>query len=173
MRWSTQNHRQCLYILTEHDFQDAFKNGRSVGSAAYAWKGTTSRVIMGSKYKISFWLDGSTSSGKSWMALWYKPSLQRLVQAIKLTGENHRHRQRGHLKSFLLFQNKESRMMHLLDSVTCIHVQHVAKQYNGKLIYMELCSRLRRNCFLQRDTNQVFTYLNYSIYIYILIFTYS
>jgi hypothetical protein len=33
-----------LNSLTEHDFQDAFKNGRSAGNGAYARKGTTSRV---------------------------------------------------------------------------------------------------------------------------------
>jgi hypothetical protein len=37
-----------LNTLTEHDFQDAFKNGRS------AEMGTTSRVMVASKPKISF-----------------------------------------------------------------------------------------------------------------------
>jgi hypothetical protein len=32
-----------LNTLTEHDFQDAFKNGRSSGNGAYTQKGTTSR----------------------------------------------------------------------------------------------------------------------------------
>jgi hypothetical protein len=31
-----------LNTLTEHDFEDAFKNGRSAGNGAYARKGTTS-----------------------------------------------------------------------------------------------------------------------------------
>jgi hypothetical protein len=39
--------------LTEHDFQDAFKNDRTAGNGAYAKKGTKVRVL----------LDGSTSSG--------------------------------------------------------------------------------------------------------------
>jgi hypothetical protein len=30
-----------LNSLTEHDFQDAFKGGRSTGNGAYTWKGTT------------------------------------------------------------------------------------------------------------------------------------
>jgi hypothetical protein len=28
-----------LHALTEHDFEDAFKNDRSVGDGAYAWRG--------------------------------------------------------------------------------------------------------------------------------------
>jgi hypothetical protein len=35
-----------LSTLTEHDFQDAFKNGRSSGNGAYARKGTTSRMMV-------------------------------------------------------------------------------------------------------------------------------
>jgi hypothetical protein len=37
-----------LNSLTEHDFQDAFKNDRSAGNGAYALKGTTSRVMVAS-----------------------------------------------------------------------------------------------------------------------------
>jgi hypothetical protein len=29
-----------LNTLTEHDFQDAFKNGRGAGNGTYAWKGS-------------------------------------------------------------------------------------------------------------------------------------
>jgi hypothetical protein len=43
-----------LNTLTDHDFQDAFKNSRSVGSSAYALKGTTSRVMVASRSKVSF-----------------------------------------------------------------------------------------------------------------------
>jgi hypothetical protein len=43
-----------LNILTEHDFQDALKNGRSVRNGAYVWKGTTSRVMVASRPKVSF-----------------------------------------------------------------------------------------------------------------------
>jgi hypothetical protein len=34
-----------LNTLTEHDFQDMFKNGRSPESGTYTWKGTTLRVM--------------------------------------------------------------------------------------------------------------------------------
>jgi hypothetical protein len=51
-----------LYILTDHDFQDAFKNGKSAGNGAYSWKGTTSRVVVvGNRPKVSFWSDDSAS----------------------------------------------------------------------------------------------------------------
>jgi hypothetical protein len=43
-----------LSTLTEHDFQDTFKkNGRSAGNGAYTWKGTTSRVKVVSRPKVS------------------------------------------------------------------------------------------------------------------------
>jgi hypothetical protein len=35
-----------LNTITEHDFQDAFKNGRSPGNGAHVLKGTTSRVTV-------------------------------------------------------------------------------------------------------------------------------
>jgi hypothetical protein len=43
-----------LNSLTGHDFQDAFKNGRSAGNCAYAQKVTISRVIVVSRPKFSF-----------------------------------------------------------------------------------------------------------------------
>jgi hypothetical protein len=43
-----------LNTLTEHDFEDAFKTGRSAGNGAYARKGTTSRVVVVSRHKVSF-----------------------------------------------------------------------------------------------------------------------
>jgi hypothetical protein len=43
-----------LNSLSEHDFQDAFKNGRSAGNSAYMQKGTTSRVMVASRLKVSF-----------------------------------------------------------------------------------------------------------------------
>jgi hypothetical protein len=52
-----------LNALTEHDLQDAFKNSRSAGNCAYAWKGITSTVIMVSVPKVSVWPNGSTSPG--------------------------------------------------------------------------------------------------------------
>jgi hypothetical protein len=42
-----------LIALTEHDFQDAFKNGTSTGNGAYARMGTTSRVMVVSTPKVS------------------------------------------------------------------------------------------------------------------------
>jgi hypothetical protein len=38
-----------LNTLSEHDFQHAFKNGRGAGNSAYAWKGSTSRVMAASR----------------------------------------------------------------------------------------------------------------------------
>jgi hypothetical protein len=43
-----------LNTLTEHDFQDALKNGRSAGNGAYVRKGTMSRAIVASRSKVSF-----------------------------------------------------------------------------------------------------------------------
>jgi hypothetical protein len=43
-----------LNILTEHNFQDAFKNCISDGNSVYAWNGTTSWVMMASRPKVSF-----------------------------------------------------------------------------------------------------------------------
>jgi hypothetical protein len=52
-----------LNTLTEHGFQDAFKNGRSAGNSEYAQKWTTSKVMVASKPKANFLPDGSTSPG--------------------------------------------------------------------------------------------------------------
>jgi hypothetical protein len=52
-----------LNTLTEHDFQDHFKNGRSTGNGAYTQKGTTSSVMVAIRRKISFCPHGSTSPG--------------------------------------------------------------------------------------------------------------
>jgi hypothetical protein len=43
-----------LNTHTEHDFQDAFKNGRSAGNGADEREGTTLRVIVASRPKFSF-----------------------------------------------------------------------------------------------------------------------
>jgi hypothetical protein len=42
-----------LNSLTEHDFQDAFKHGRSAGNGAYTRKGTTSTVKVASRATVS------------------------------------------------------------------------------------------------------------------------
>jgi hypothetical protein len=38
-----------LSILTEHDVEDAFKNGRSASDGAYMQKGTAARVMVASR----------------------------------------------------------------------------------------------------------------------------
>jgi hypothetical protein len=43
-----------LNTLTKYDFQDAFKNDRSNGNGAYQQKGTTLRVMVASRPKVSF-----------------------------------------------------------------------------------------------------------------------
>jgi hypothetical protein len=43
-----------LNILTEHDFQDAFKNDRRAGNCVFLWKGTPSWVMVASRLKVSF-----------------------------------------------------------------------------------------------------------------------
>jgi hypothetical protein len=43
-----------LNILTEHNFQDAFTKCRTAGNCAYMRKGTTSRVMVVSRPKVSF-----------------------------------------------------------------------------------------------------------------------
>jgi hypothetical protein len=50
-------------MLTEHDFLNAFKNDRSAGNGICSRKATTSKVVLASRPKISFWSYGSTSSG--------------------------------------------------------------------------------------------------------------
>jgi ABC-type glycerol-3-phosphate transport system permease component len=41
-----------LNLLTGRNFQDAFKNGRITGKCAYAWKWTTSSVMVASISKV-------------------------------------------------------------------------------------------------------------------------
>jgi histone-lysine N-methyltransferase SETMAR len=43
-----------LNILTGNDFQDAFNNGRNARNSAYVQKGTTLRVTVASRTKVSF-----------------------------------------------------------------------------------------------------------------------
>jgi hypothetical protein len=43
-----------LNTITEHDFQDAFKNVESAGNGAYTWKRTTSGMMVASRTKVSF-----------------------------------------------------------------------------------------------------------------------
>jgi hypothetical protein len=46
--------RAMLNTLTENNFLDSFKNAGSAGKNAYMWKGTTSRVMLASRPKVSF-----------------------------------------------------------------------------------------------------------------------
>jgi hypothetical protein len=46
------------------------KNGRSAGNGAYARKGTTSKVMVASRLKVSFWPDGSTTA-VNYGYMWY------------------------------------------------------------------------------------------------------
>jgi hypothetical protein len=46
--------QEVMNTLTEHDFQDAFKNCRKAGDRAYARKGTTWRVMVSSRPEVSF-----------------------------------------------------------------------------------------------------------------------
>jgi hypothetical protein len=43
-----------LNTFTDRDFQDAFKSGRRAGDGAYARKGTTSRMVVANRPKVSF-----------------------------------------------------------------------------------------------------------------------
>jgi hypothetical protein len=43
----------ALNTVREHDFQGAFKNGRSIGNGAYVRNGATSRVMVASRLKVS------------------------------------------------------------------------------------------------------------------------
>jgi hypothetical protein len=52
-----------LNTLPEHNFQDAFKNGRS---AMNVWKGTTLRVMVASWPKVSFLPDGTSPGNYGW-----------------------------------------------------------------------------------------------------------
>jgi hypothetical protein len=54
--------RAELNTLTEHDFQDTFKNGRSARNSAYMPKGTTSRVVLTGGPKVTFLPESSTSA---------------------------------------------------------------------------------------------------------------
>jgi hypothetical protein len=44
----------ALNTLTEHNFQDAFKNDRSTENTAYLCKGTASRMMVVSSPTVSF-----------------------------------------------------------------------------------------------------------------------
>jgi hypothetical protein len=61
LRWQRQNHRQ--YWTASQSTTSRMQNCINARNGAHTWKGTTSRVMVASKHKVSFWPDGSTSSG--------------------------------------------------------------------------------------------------------------
>jgi hypothetical protein len=61
LRWSRQNRKQCWTPSQNMTSRMHLKSGRSAGNCAYARKGTTSRVMVANRPKVSFWPDGSTS----------------------------------------------------------------------------------------------------------------
>jgi hypothetical protein len=63
LRWSRQNCRQCWTPSQNVTSRIYFINSRSAGIGAYPWMGTTSKVMMTSRPKLSFWPDGSPSHG--------------------------------------------------------------------------------------------------------------
>jgi hypothetical protein len=61
-----------LNTPTEHDFQDAFKIGRRAGNGAYTRKGTTSRMMVISRLKVSFKPEVSNGPGNyGWLFVLY------------------------------------------------------------------------------------------------------
>jgi hypothetical protein len=60
-----------LNTAREHDFQQAFQNGRCAGSGAYARKGTTAMVmVMVAIDPMSVWTRWLHQSRKLWMVLY-------------------------------------------------------------------------------------------------------
>jgi hypothetical protein len=58
--WSA---RQCWTLLQNTTSRMCLQKDRCVGNGAYAQKGTTLRVMLTSRPKVSFWPDCSTSPG--------------------------------------------------------------------------------------------------------------
>jgi hypothetical protein len=61
LRWSRQNRRQCLTPSQNKTSRIHLHHDRSSEDDAYARKGTTSRVMLASRPKVSFWPDDSPS----------------------------------------------------------------------------------------------------------------
>jgi hypothetical protein len=59
-----------LNTITEYDFQDAFKSGINGGNGAFAWKGTTLRVMVASRPKVSVWPE-CNNSPRDYRYQWY------------------------------------------------------------------------------------------------------
>jgi hypothetical protein len=69
-RWSRQNRRQYWTPSQNTTSKMHLKNGISAGKGAYVQKGTTSRVMVASRPKVSFWPDGSTNP-RNYGYQWY------------------------------------------------------------------------------------------------------
>jgi hypothetical protein len=61
MRWLRQNCGWCWTPSQNTTSKMHLEHSRSTGNSAYMQKGTTLRVMVASKPKVSFWPDGSTS----------------------------------------------------------------------------------------------------------------
>jgi hypothetical protein len=61
LRCSRQNRWWCWTPSQNTPSRMHFKNGRSAGNGAYAREETTSKVMVASRSKVSFWPDESTS----------------------------------------------------------------------------------------------------------------
>jgi hypothetical protein len=58
-----------LNTLTEHDFQDAFKNDKSAGKGVYARRETTSNVTVASRPKLVFYQMAESVPETGWLFL--------------------------------------------------------------------------------------------------------
>jgi hypothetical protein len=63
LRWSWQNCKRCWTLSQNMTSRIPLKNGRSTGNGAYTQDGSTQRLMVACRPKISFWPDGSTSPG--------------------------------------------------------------------------------------------------------------
>jgi hypothetical protein len=63
LRWLRENCRWCWTPSQNRTTRMHIKNGGNIENSAYTWKGTTSRVMVTSRLKVSFWPDGSTRTG--------------------------------------------------------------------------------------------------------------
>jgi hypothetical protein len=61
LRWSRQNHRRCWTSSQNMTSRTHLQNDRSICNCAHAQTGTTLRVMVANRRKISFLLEGGTS----------------------------------------------------------------------------------------------------------------
>jgi hypothetical protein len=71
LRWWRQNCRRCRTpSQSTTSSRIHIGNDWSTASGAYVWKGPTSRVIVVSRAKVSFWTDGRTKP-RNYRWIWY------------------------------------------------------------------------------------------------------